>query len=56
MRLLGMSESNIRAKMTDQAESLYVGYELGQVSENGPGIPKKCAVDVAIDIWTTDIP
>ena len=56
MRLLGMSESSIRAKMTDQAESLFVGYELGQVNENGPGMPKKCAVDVAIDIWTTDIP
>lgn len=56
MRLLGMSESNIRARMTTQAESLFVGYELGQVNENGPGMPKKCAVDVAIDIWTTDSP
>jgi hypothetical protein len=56
MRLLGLSESRIRAKMTDQAESLYEGYELGQMVENGPGIPKQCAVDVAIDIWLTDAP
>jgi len=56
MRLLGLSESKIRSQMRDQAESLYEGYELGQVNENSPGIPKKCAVDVAIDIWITDIP
>jgi hypothetical protein len=56
MRLLGLSESRIRSQMSDQAESLYVGYELGQVGENGPGIPKQCAVGGAVDIWLTDAP
>jgi len=53
-RLWGVPEDQIKLNMDRTAESLYVSYELGQVSENGTGMPKQCAVGVAIQIWMLD--
>jgi len=53
-RLWGVDEDVIQAQMVRTAESLYEGYELGQVAENGTGMPHQCAVDVAVQIWMLD--
>jgi len=55
-RLWGVAEDQIKLNMETTAENLYVGYELGQVSEKGTGMPKQCAVGVAIQIWSLDVP
>lgn len=53
-RLWGVPEDRITFNMENTAEKLYVGYELGQASDSGPGIPKQCATGLAIQIWMLD--
>jgi hypothetical protein len=46
-RVWGEDDQTLRSGMLGQAERLYSGYELG-------AMPKNCAVDLAIEVWSSN--